>query len=56
MIFEDTYIMKAEGYQKSLQGAHLLFLWHVYPAGHYLKQDNDPKHTVVKCLIEEGVS
>ena len=51
--------MNAEGYEKILREALLPFLRDVYPAGHRLMQDNDPKHTskrIVKFLQEEGVN
>lgn len=43
VIFEG--VMNAEGYENILRQALLPFLHDVYPRGHRLMQDNDPKHT-----------
>ena len=56
VIFEG--IMNAEGYENILQEGLIPFLQNVYPGGHRLMQDNDPKHTskcVVQFLLDKGV-
>ena len=56
-IFEGT--MDAELYVTILRQTLLPFLCDVYPAGHRLMQENDPKHTSrrpVSFFEEEGVN
>ena len=56
-IFEG--IMDAELYTTILRHSLLPFLREVYPAGHRLMQDNDPKHTsrrAVQFFNEEGIN
>ena len=38
-------ILNAEGFVTILESALLPFLHDVYPSGHWLVMDNDPKHT-----------
>ena len=57
VIFEG--IVTAEGYENVLQEGFLLFLHNVYPTGHEVMQDNDPKHTsnhVADFLQAKGVN
>ena len=57
VIFEG--IMTAEGYENILREGLLPFLRNVYPTGHRVMQDNDPKHTsnrVADFLQAEGVN
>ena len=43
IIFDGT--MNAEGYETILEKGLIPFLHDIYPCGHCLMQDNDPKHT-----------
>ena len=56
MVFSGT--MTAEGYIQLLRESLLPFSRNVYPDGHCLMQDNDPKHTSRRAQVffdEEGV-
>ena len=54
-----TGCMESQGYQKILERNLLPFINHVYPDGHRLWQDNDPKHTsnsTKKWMKDNGVN
>ena len=44
-------IMNAEGYVQLLRESLLPFIRNMYPDGHRLMQDNDPKHTSRKAQV-----
>ena len=51
--------MESQGYQKILERNLLPFINNVYPDGHRLWQDNDPKHTsnsTKKWMKDNGVN
>ena len=57
MIFDG--IMNAEWYEAILEQGLIPFLRDVYPCGHRLMQDNDPKHTsnrISRFLDEQRVN